>query len=69
MTARAALSEHYVPWRVLMLTPSGHVEVVEVRSPTESFALDPARSRKPYHRVATDPRGNPLIDGGPRGRR
>jgi hypothetical protein len=47
-----------------MLTPSGYVEVVEVRSPSESHALDTVESWKPCHRVATDPRGNPLISGG-----
>jgi hypothetical protein len=68
MTARAGLSEHYVPWRVLMLTPSGHVEVVQMPSPSESLALDTVQDWKPYHRVATDPRGNPLISSGSGGR-
>ena len=68
MTTHAALSEYDVPWRVLMLTPSGHVEVVEVRSPSESLALDTVQDWKPYHRVATDPRGNPLISSGSGGR-
>jgi hypothetical protein len=45
-----------------MLTPSGHVEVVEVRSPSESLALDTVPYWKPYQRVATDLRSNPLIE-------
>src|SRR5262245_20132599 len=56
-----ASSDRTVPWQVTMLTPSGHVEIVEVRSPTASLALDTVQSWKPCHQVATDPRGNPLI--------
>ena len=32
-----------VPWCVLMLTPSGHVEMVEVRASSAALALDTAR--------------------------
>ena len=56
-------------WRVLMVTPSGYVEVVEVRAPNEATALDTVRYWKPCHQVATDPRGNPLIWGRPRASR
>jgi hypothetical protein len=63
MTTPTALSDHSVPWRVLMVTPSGYVEVVEVRAPNEATALDTVRSWKPCHQVATDPQGNPLIWG------
>jgi hypothetical protein len=44
-----------------MLTPSGYVEVVEVRAPNEAMALDTVQYWKPCHQVATDPLGNPLI--------
>jgi len=47
VTTHAAVSEHDAPWRVLMLTPSGHVEVVEVRSASESLALDTVQEWKP----------------------
>ena len=68
MTSHAALSDHAVLWRVLMVTPSGYVEVVEVRAPNEATALDTARYWKPCHQLAMDPRGNPLIWGRPRPR-
>jgi hypothetical protein len=69
MTTCAAMSHSCVPWRVLMVTPTGHLEVVEVRSPSVALALGTTQDWKPYHRVATDPRGNPLISsGGPGGR-
>lgn len=64
---RPAPSDHFVLWRVVMLTPSGHVEVVEVCSPSEPLAVDTVRSWKPCHEVATDPRGDPLISRGARG--
>ena len=64
MTTQTLLSDHAVLWRVLMVTPSGYVEVVEVRAPNEAVALDTVRHWKPCHHVATDPRGNPLIGGG-----
>jgi len=69
MTTHTLLSEHAVLWRVLMVTPGGNVEVVEVRAPNEATALDTVRYWKPCHQVATDPLGNPLIWGspGPRG--
>ena len=55
-------SDHDALWQVLMVTPSGLVEVVEVRAPNEKTALDTAQSWKPYHRLAMDPDGNPLIN-------
>ena len=61
MTTPTALSGHSVFWHVVMLTPSGYVEVVEVRAPNEATALDTVRYWKPCHQVATDPAGNPLI--------
>jgi hypothetical protein len=61
MTTHTLLSDHSVPWRVLMVTPSGHLEVVEVRAPNEAKALDTVQYWKPCHQVATDPPGNPLI--------
>jgi hypothetical protein len=64
MTTRMGPSDPAIPWSVLMLTPSGYVEVVEVRAPTEAQALDTVRSWKPYHRVAVDRRGNPLVSRG-----
>ena len=69
MTTHTLLSDHAVLWRVLMVTPSGYVEVVEVRAPNEAMALDTVRSWKPCHQVATDPQGNPLIWGRPRASR
>jgi hypothetical protein len=65
MTTHTLLSDHAVLWRVLMVTPSGYVEVVEVRAPNETTALDTVQSWKPCHQVATDPSGNPLILGRP----
>jgi hypothetical protein len=65
MATRMPSSDH-VPWRVLMVTPSGYVEVVEVCAPDEATALDTARHWKPCHEVATDPSGKPLIWGRPR---
>jgi hypothetical protein len=65
MTPHTQLSEHAVLWRVLMVTPGGYVEVVEVRAPNEATALDTVRSWKPCHWVATEPSGNPLILGRP----
>ena len=62
MATRMPSSDH-VPWRVLMVTPSGYVEVVEVCAPDEATALDTARHWKPCHEVATDPSGKPLIWG------
>ena len=61
MNPHRASSNCSVSWSVLMLTPSGHVQVVEVCSPSESLALDTVRYWKPYHRVATDLRGKPRI--------
>jgi hypothetical protein len=61
LTSHAALSEHDVHWRVLMVTPSGYVEVVEVRAQNEAMALDTVRYWKPCHRVASDPSGNPIL--------
>jgi hypothetical protein len=68
MTTHTPVSDHPVPWCVLMLTPSGHVEMVEVRASSAALALATARDWKPCHRVATDPRGAPLVYrvGGPR---
>ena len=63
MTTQTLLADQAVPWRVLMVTPSGYVEVVEVRAPNEVVALDTVRYWKPCHQVATDPAGNPLIWG------
>jgi hypothetical protein len=61
MTTHTRLADHSTLWRVLMVTPSGYVEVVEVRAPNEAMALDTVRSWKPCHQVAMDPRGHPLI--------
>jgi hypothetical protein len=61
MTTRASSTERGRLWIVLMLTPSGYVEAVEVRSPSEALALDMVQSWKPCHRVATDSSGRPLI--------
>ena len=61
MTTHTLLSDHAVPWRVLMVTPSGYVEIVEVLAPNEASALDTVRCWKPCHQVATDPRGAPLM--------
>jgi hypothetical protein len=61
MTTHTLLSDHVVLWRVLMVTPSGYVEIVEVRAPNEATALDTVRYWKPCHQVARDPAGNPLI--------
>ena len=61
MTTHTLLSDHVVLWRVLMVTPGGYAEVVEVRAPNEAMALDTVRYWKPCHQVATDPRGNLLI--------
>ena len=60
-----------VPWCVLMLTPSWHIEMVEVRAPTVALALATVQDWKPCHRVAIDPRGAPLVYrvGGPRSTR
>ena len=69
MTTHTLLSDHAVLWRVLMVTPSGYVEVVEVRAPNEATALDRVQYWKPCHHVATDPRGSPLIWGRPRASR
>ena len=66
MTTHTPLSNDSVLWRVLMMTPSGHVEMVEVRSPSAAMALATVQDWKPYHQVATDPSGNPRISGGPR---
>jgi hypothetical protein len=68
MTTHTLLSDHSVPWRVLMVTPSGHLEVVEVLAPNEAMALETVRYWKPCHQVATDPPGNPLILGRPKPR-
>jgi hypothetical protein len=65
MTTHTLLSNDSVLWRVLMVTPSGHVEMVEVCSPSAAITLATVQDWKPYHRVATDPSGNPLIGGGP----
>jgi hypothetical protein len=43
MTTCVAVSHSCVPWRVLMVTPSGHLEVVEVRSPSVALALGTAQ--------------------------
>ena len=61
MTTQASPTGHGRLWIVLMVTPSGYVEVVEVRAPNEATALDTVRYWKPCHQVATDPPGNPLI--------
>jgi hypothetical protein len=67
MTTHTLLSEHAVLWRVVMVTPGGYVEVVEVRAPNEATALATVQVWKPYHQVATDPPGNPLIWGAAQG--
>jgi len=61
MATPTLLSDHSVLWRVLMVTPSGYVEMVEVRASNAALALDTAQDWKPCHRVATDPRGTPLV--------
>lgn len=64
MTTHTLLADHAALWRVLIVSPSGHVEIVEVRSPSAAMALATVQGWKPYHLVATDSGGHPLIRSG-----
>ena len=48
-------------WRLFLLTPSHHLEVVELRAPSQQLAIEKAEYWKPYHTVALDPNGLPMI--------
>lgn len=49
-------------WRVVMVGPGGQPLTVELRAPTQAIALDRAAFYKPYHRIAEDQYGNPLVE-------
>lgn len=49
-------------WRILMKGPSGLPLTVELRAPNEAMALERATYYKPYHTVAQDAYGNPLVE-------
>lgn len=48
-------------WWLVLLGPSGWPLVVETRAPSEAEATRIVLAEKPYHQLATDPAGVPLV--------